>query len=116
MGVLQIVLLNNEQWVIQIANTDVLYGFVGTTLEEQALNVQQLSTAMEQGVEFLGQSIDAILELPDLAVPADVVQQLFATTDELYYLAQFVQGAIDGQTLIDILDIVGSALAEILAA
>lgn len=99
----------NDNWVAEVANTDISYTFAGGNLAMQSQNVQNLSLAMEMSEEN-GITVTSFFE--DMGVENDVmVEQLFGDTDMILYVGRVIYGTVGDESLIDVLVEAGEALA-----
>ncbi len=108
---------NQMQWVITIANTNVVYNFNGVTVQQQANEVRALANEMIAGPNFEIDNLSSILRLPNNIEPGQIFQQLFAETDSIMYNGVPAYACYDeDDTLIDVLDEAGTALEALLPA
>lgn len=96
--------LKQGSWVATVENTDVTYVFTGETVEAQLTYVNALAHAMSLGKRAL---LDEVGSYFDYQATAQViVDQLFATTDGLRYVAQ--EFTVDaGSVLLEVVEEAG---------
>ncbi|MEL8054836.1 MAG: hypothetical protein AAGK66_01660 [Pseudomonadota bacterium] len=108
--------IDGGNWVASVANTDVQYQFEGDTLSEQAESLSCLGTDLEGGTASISDAVSVALDIPDGVEIADVVDELFATTDLLMYGDSIIYGAVGAEMLIDTMEEVGTAILAVLGA
>jgi len=101
-------------WMASPANSEIFYFFRGAYIGDQAESIQLLSVCMQQGMEALLNGIPDVFDFPEGLRAADAVQQLFQTTDQILYINRVIYGAVGEDMLIDDLELVGRALAEVI--
>lgn len=102
-------------WISTVANVGVTYRFVGETLEEQQIAVQQLAAAMQQGEAALLNGAEEIFEFDSTQIGAqEVIGDLFVTTDQMMFEDAIIYGTVGEEMLIDDLEMAGEALARAL--
>jgi hypothetical protein len=107
----------NGQWVASVANANISYNFVGATLNQQVGSVQTLAFNMTDAAQgALAQNIGNALVLPNGVQGAQVVTELFNTTDLLIFNGNVIYGTVEGMVLNDALDEAGTALMAALIA
>ncbi|MDC0719039.1 hypothetical protein [Nannocystis bainbridge] len=102
----------DNQWVAEVANTNIRYNFLGANLGSQTQHVQYLAGNMAYNGEDMAEFNRLLPNALDLdGVAADVVtQQLYAGTDMINYAGRIVYSAVGDEMLIDDLVEAGEAL------
>jgi hypothetical protein len=108
--------LINNQWVAEVANTNIRYQFIGNTVDVQTQAVQFLAGDMMENGGNLAEFNRYVGRALDIGnVDADVVtQQLYAATDTLVYEGRPIYASLGDEMLIDELAEAGQALCMFL--
>lgn len=96
-----------------ISNTGVVYPFAGATLEAQSTNVVAFANAMSMNN---GPYAAFFLDDTGGLTTEQVSEQIFGTTDKLYYSDSLVYGAIGEDTLLSDLEEAGDLFLAFLGA
>ncbi len=110
-------LVNENNWRVFVANTNISYSFTGETLQMQANSVQAFANMMQERNLM---NVDTWLDI-DPVIESSMTRnqlremltnQLFGATDMVMYGAQVVYGTIGDETLISegVLEEAGEAL------
>ncbi len=97
-----------DNWVAEIANTDVSYTFAGEDLQDQAQVVRGFAETMADNNPNVA---DFFVNVED---PELVGQQLFGTTDGIVCLEENIFSAEAGDTLMDVLAEAGEWLGPLI--
>lgn len=101
-------------WYAFPLTSDQSFRFAGATAEEQAVQVRNLSAAMEEGEGTLVENIGTFFSDYGGLTNEEVMTELFAATSELFYGTVPVFTAGEGATLLEEVVEAGEALAAIL--
>jgi hypothetical protein len=104
-----LIMFSYGNWYASASNSDGPgYYFKGATSEDQWVQVQALKDAMSQGQAEVLDQLPAIFDRVQPEGAADVMTELFGTTDELVYATQVIEAAA-GETLVDDLAVIAEA-------
>lgn len=97
-----------DNWVADVANTNVRYTFAGEDLQDQETVVRGFAETMADGNPNVA---DFFIDVED---PEIVGEQLFGTTDGIVCLGENAFDAAAGETLMDVLVEAGEWLGPLI--
>ena len=100
-------------WVIEVANTNFSFAFLGSTPATQATAVQGMAQAMAAGEEALVGGLGFVLDVPAGVSDQSVVTGLFNGTDALIYGGETIFSVDEGSSLLAELTEAGGALMDV---
>jgi hypothetical protein len=110
--------IEDGQWVVSVANTNIEYAFAGDTLDQQALSVLEFAMLMQHneelgGVAGIAEGIGNPLVVPADEEPMEVVTDLLGGTDSIWLQGDEVYAEVAQEVLLDVLTEAGTALVEV---
>lgn len=103
-------------YISYVENTDVIYKFKGATAGDQLESVERLQQCMENGFNNVVANASDIFSNVGEGTEEDVMTFLFNSTDELYFGAEMIFSAGEGETLLTEIVEAAAELAEVLSA